>query len=94
MRLKDKVAVITGGTKGIGRVTAIMMAQQGAKVVLTGRTEEAGREVEERSREVGGTGMFVRADNKIEAEISGAVPSVAARARFRGLEGQRLRSQS
>ena len=38
--------------------------------------------------------MFVRADNKIEAEISGAVPSVAARARFRGLEGQRLRSQS
>ena len=35
MRLDGKVAVITGGTKGIGRVTAIMMAQQGAKVVLT-----------------------------------------------------------
>lgn len=77
MRLKDKVAVVTGGTKGIGRVTAIMMAQQGAKVVLTGRTEEAGREVEERIREVGGTGMFVRADNKIEADISGAVHKAA-----------------
>jgi meso-butanediol dehydrogenase/(S,S)-butanediol dehydrogenase/diacetyl reductase len=77
MRLNGKVAVITGGTKGIGRVTAIMMAQQGAKVVLTGRTEEAGREVEDRIREAGGTGMFVKADNKIEAEVAGAVHRAA-----------------
>ncbi len=77
MRLNGKVAVITGGTKGIGRVTAIMMAAQGAKVVLTGRTEEAGREVEERIREAGGTGMFVKADNKMEAEIAGAVHKAA-----------------
>lgn len=77
MRLKDKVAVITGGTKGIGRMTAIMMAKEGAKVVLTGRTEEAGAEVEERIREVGGTGMFVRADNRFEEEIAGAVHRAA-----------------
>jgi NAD(P)-dependent dehydrogenase (short-subunit alcohol dehydrogenase family) len=78
MRLKDKVAVITGGTKGIGRVTAIMMAQQGASVVFTGRSEDAGREVEERIREIGGTGMFVKADNKIEAEVAGAVHKAAS----------------
>ncbi|MBM3594725.1 MAG: SDR family NAD(P)-dependent oxidoreductase, partial [Alphaproteobacteria bacterium] len=77
MRLNGKVAVITGGTKGIGRVTAIMMAQQGARVVLTGRSEETGREVEERIREVGSTGIFVRADNKIEAEAAGAVYKAA-----------------
>ncbi len=77
MRLKDKVAVITGGTKGIGRVTAIMMAQQGAKVVFTGRSIDAAAEVEERIREVGGTGIFVRADNKIEAEVAAAVHKAA-----------------
>jgi meso-butanediol dehydrogenase / (S,S)-butanediol dehydrogenase / diacetyl reductase len=77
MRLKDKVAVITGGTKGIGRVTAIMMAEQGARVVFTGRSRDAGAEVEERIREAGGTGTFVRADNKIEAEVAGAVHKAA-----------------
>lgn len=72
-RLDGKVAVITGGTKGIGRTTAIMMAAQGAKVVLTGRSLDAGAEVEERIREVGGSGMFIKADNKLEAEVANAV---------------------
>ncbi|MCR9096454.1 MAG: SDR family oxidoreductase [bacterium] len=75
MRLANKVAVITGGTKGIGRTTAIMMAAQGAKVAFTGRTVEAGREVEDRIREAGGTGMFVRADNRREDEIENAIAS-------------------
>ena len=77
MRLQNKVVVITGGTKGIGRTTAIMMAEQGAKVAFTGRTVEAGREVEERIREVGGTGMFVPADNKEEEQIANAIHRAA-----------------
>jgi NAD(P)-dependent dehydrogenase (short-subunit alcohol dehydrogenase family) len=77
MRLRNKVAVITGGTKGIGRVTAIMMAKEGAKVAFTGRTVEAGKEVEERIKEVGGTGMFVRADNKYEEQIAAAIHQAA-----------------
>jgi meso-butanediol dehydrogenase / (S,S)-butanediol dehydrogenase / diacetyl reductase len=77
MRLKDKVAVITGGTRGIGRMTAIMMSREGAKVVFTGRSEEGGREVEERIREAGGSGMFVRADNKHEEQIAAAIHKAA-----------------
>lgn len=76
MRLKDKVAVITGGTRGIGRTIAIMMAQQGAKVAFTGRSD-AGLEVEERIKEVGGAGLFVRADNKSEEEIAAAIHKAA-----------------
>jgi NAD(P)-dependent dehydrogenase (short-subunit alcohol dehydrogenase family) len=77
MRLQDKVAVITGGTKGIGRTMAIMMAKEGAKVVFTGRSEDAAREVEARIKEVGGTGMFVRADNKREEDVAAAVHKAA-----------------
>jgi NAD(P)-dependent dehydrogenase (short-subunit alcohol dehydrogenase family) len=77
MRLQDKVAVITGGTKGIGRVMAIMMAKEGAKVVFTGRSEDAAREVEARIKEAGGTGMFVRADNKREEDVAAAIHKAA-----------------
>ena len=42
MSLQDKVCIITGGGSGIGRGAGIMMAQQGAKVVLIGRTAAKG----------------------------------------------------
>src|SRR6516164_8389281 len=77
MRLKDKVAVITGGTRGIGRTMAIMMAKEGAKVVFTGRSVDLAKEVEERIREAGGTGVFVRADNKSEEEVAAAIHKAA-----------------
>jgi NAD(P)-dependent dehydrogenase (short-subunit alcohol dehydrogenase family) len=77
MRLAGKLAVITGGTKGIGRVTAIMMAEQGAKVVFTGRSPDAGAEVETTIRDAGGVASFVPADNKIEDQVAGAVHTAA-----------------
>jgi NAD(P)-dependent dehydrogenase (short-subunit alcohol dehydrogenase family) len=77
MRLKDKVAVITGGTRGIGRTMAIMMAKEGAKVVFTGRSVDLAKEVEERIRETGGEGVFVRADNKSEEEVAAAIHKAA-----------------
>lgn len=39
MKLKDKVAIITGGSEGLGKATAFLFAKEGAKVIITGRTE-------------------------------------------------------
>ena len=56
-RLAGKVALVTGGTSGIGKATVERLAREGAKVVFTGRNEEAGASV---SNDTGGT--FVRHD--------------------------------
>ena len=53
-RLDGAVAIVTGSTRGIGRATAVRFAQEGASVVVTGRTDDAGREVEREIRDAGG----------------------------------------
>jgi NAD(P)-dependent dehydrogenase (short-subunit alcohol dehydrogenase family) len=60
--LQDRVALITGGTSGIGRATAIAMAAAGAKVVLTGRREEEGETVAREIIAAGGEALFVKTD--------------------------------
>jgi NAD(P)-dependent dehydrogenase (short-subunit alcohol dehydrogenase family) len=62
MRLRDKVAVVTGGTSGIGRATSALFAAEGAKVVFTGRNERRGAEVEDEIRTAGGEARLVLAD--------------------------------
>ena len=53
MRLKDKVCLISGATSGIGEATARVFAQEGARLALTGRSEERGRRIVEQCRDAG-----------------------------------------
>ncbi len=62
LRLKDKVIVISGGTKGVGRAVAEACGREGARVVIGGRDEEAALEVIENIRSSGSDAIFVCTD--------------------------------
>ena len=78
-RFEGKVALITGGTSGIGTATAIKFAREGANVVITGRNEERGNEVVTRIGEAGSEGLFVRADVRFADECKRAVDATLKR---------------
>ncbi len=61
-RLDGKVAIITGSTSGMGRDTAYLFAEEGAKVVIVGRREARAKEVVENIKSEGGEAMYVVAD--------------------------------
>src|SRR5437868_6675399 len=62
MRLLNKVALITGGTSGIGEATALLFANEGAKVTITGSNEERGSEVTDLILKGGGQAIFIQTD--------------------------------
>jgi len=62
MRLKDKVAVITGAGAGIGQATALLFAKEGAKVVLADLDPKAGKEALDQIKKDGGQGIFLQVD--------------------------------
>jgi NAD(P)-dependent dehydrogenase (short-subunit alcohol dehydrogenase family) len=74
-----KVALITGGTSGIGRATAIAFAKQGADVVIAGRREAEGAESLTLVQKAGGQGLFVRVDVNDESEIKAMVAKTLER---------------
>ena len=69
MILKDKVALVTGATSGIGKATALALGIAGAKVIFSGRREPEGRATEAELRDAGIDCLFVRSDVSNEAEI-------------------------
>ena len=73
MRLSNKVALITGGTSGIGEATALLFAKEGAAVAITGRNEKRGHGVTVRILEDGGKAIFIRTDVRRAGECERAV---------------------
>ncbi|MBP3959021.1 glucose 1-dehydrogenase [Gemmata sp. G18] len=78
-RFSGKVVLVTGGTSGIGRATAVAFAKEGAKVVLSGRRETEGLAVVEEIKKAGGTAAFVQADVAKEADVKRLVEETVAK---------------
>ena len=69
MRLKNKVAIITGGTSGMGKATAILFAKEGAKVVICGRRSDLGEQIAKGIRNENGNAVFIKADVSKEKDV-------------------------
>ncbi len=76
---EGKVGLVTGGTSGIGRETAVLFAKAGAKVVVAGRRELEGNETIELIRAAGGEGLFVKTDVSKPSEVESLVQKAAER---------------
>lgn len=61
-RVQDKVAIVTGARRGIGKATAELLAREGARVIITDRKEEGAQEVVDGIKTVGGDAVFVLQD--------------------------------
>lgn len=73
MKLKDKVALITGGSLGLGKSTAVLFAKEGAKVVITGRTEKTLRDTAEEAKKEGLNIDYLTSDVAKEEDCKEAV---------------------
>lgn len=73
MILQGKVALVTGGTTGIGRATAIALGAAGAKVVFSGRRDAEGEKTAKLIRETGAECLYVQSDASNEEDIKALV---------------------
>jgi len=73
MRLKGKVAIITGAGSGLGRATAMLFAKEGAKVVVAANREKDGQQTLNSIKEAGGDAILVRVDVTKAADLENAV---------------------
>ena len=77
--MTSPVVLITGGLTGIGRAAAFAFAKKGAKVVVAGRRDEAGRALIEELRSLGSEAEFINADVRKEDDVRAMVDKTVAR---------------
>ena len=75
MRLKDKVAVITGGGSGIGRAASILFSREGAKILLSDNKKDIGLDTVREIRESGGEASFAEADVSRPDQVTNMINS-------------------
>ena len=79
MRLDGKVAIISGGARGMGAAEAKLFAREGAKVVICDVLEDEGRQTEAQINEVGGDAVFVKLDVTSQDQWENAVNTAVER---------------
>ena len=78
MKLQGKVAVITGGTSGIGEATAYAFSKEGAKLVIAGRRDNEGNRVVEAIQKSGGDAIFVKTDVTDEEQVKALIANAVS----------------
>jgi NAD(P)-dependent dehydrogenase (short-subunit alcohol dehydrogenase family) len=79
MRLKGKIALITGGTSGIGSATAVRFAGEGAAIAITGRNQDSGQQVVDAIKSNGGEALFIQSDVRFAENCRRAVDQTLER---------------
>ena len=77
--MSNPVVLITGALTGIGRATAVAFAQDGARVIASGRREAEGKALEAELRRLGAEAAFIHADVRHEDDVRNLVDQAAAR---------------
>ena len=78
MQLDGKIALITGGGSGIGRETAVLFANHGAKIAIADLNPDGGQETVQLIRDAGGAAFFVQTDVSQAAQVENMVNAVVA----------------
>src|SRR6202522_3737050 len=79
MAMSNSVVLITGGLTGIGRAAAVAFAKKGAKMVVAGRRDEAGKALVKELRALGSEAEFINADVRKEDDVRAMVDKTVAR---------------
>lgn len=76
--MKDKVAVVTGASRGIGKAIALALASEGAQVTLVARSRERLESVRQQIVDAGGAAAAVSADVSLEKDVKATIATIAA----------------